>query len=106
MKSITSQQILQVLREYNKRYEKEGFQVVGLFGSYARGQAEDFSDIDLVYRIDHDRFHPGDAFKKLEEVQKIRRELEAVFRRPVDLIPYPSKISPLKTKLERELLSA
>jgi len=90
----------------NRQYASSGFQLVGLFGSYARGEAGDFSDIDIAYRIDHAKFHPDNAFKKLEAIQEIKTELEKRFKRRVDLIPYPKKDSLLKERLKKELLSA
>jgi len=100
------QQILSSLKKLNEKYASKGFRFVGLFGSYARNDAGDFSDIDIAYRIDHAKFHPDNAFKKLEAIQEIRRELEKIFKRKVDLIPYPKEDSPLKERLQKELLSA
>ena len=90
----------------NRQFAPSGFQLVGLFGSYARGEAGNFSDIDIAYRIDHAKFHSDNAFKKLEAIQEIKTELEKRFKRRVDLIPYPKEDSPLKERLKKELLSA
>ena len=30
-----------------------GIQLVGLFGSYARGTQDSYSDVDITYRISH-----------------------------------------------------
>lgn len=67
------------------RYANEGFGVIGLFGSQARGSAEESSDVDLLYELSpvFMEKHPGfTAFARLEEIKK---ELEALYRRPVDL---------------------
>ena len=106
MRKPDREQILSILKQLNEKYAPKGFKFVGLFGSYARGEADDFSDIDIAYRIDHTKFHPDNAFKKLEAIQEIRQELEKIFKRKVDLIPYPKEDSPLKERLEKELLSA
>ncbi|MDQ7047597.1 MAG: nucleotidyltransferase domain-containing protein [Sulfurovum sp.] len=34
----------------------EGFEVIGIFGSYARGNADKYSDIDIAYKLDFDTF--------------------------------------------------
>ena len=54
---------------------------LALFGSYARGQADATSDIDLLVA-----FKPEARIGFLA-LGKMRRELEAIFDRPVDLVP-------------------
>jgi predicted nucleotidyltransferase len=103
----TLDSILETVRSVNAEYEKRGFRLMGVFGSYARESADPFSDIDIAYRIDHDRFHPDDAFAKLEEIETIRRNLERKLHRRVDLVPYPRESdSPLARRLRKELKSA
>ena len=106
MKQLSSDEILQTIRVFNREYEKTGLRLMGLFGSYARDEATDFSDIDIAYRIDHTKFYPDNAFKKLEAIQEIREKLERAFERKVDLVPYPKEDSPLKERLEKEMLVA
>jgi predicted nucleotidyltransferase len=106
MKNPTLQEIFKAIRAINEEYEKEGFRIVGVFGSYARDEADLFSDIDMAYRIDVATFHPGDAFAKLEAIERIRERLQKSLRRRVDLVPYPREETPLKKRLEKELKSA
>jgi len=53
-------------------YEAEGFIVLGVFGSRARGDANAGSDLDLLYRLE-DRFlerHPGwAAYARIDEIK-------------------------------------
>ncbi len=106
MKQLSSDEILQTIRAFNRKYEKAGIRLMGVFGSYARDEATDFSDIDIAYRIDHTKFYPDNAFKKLEAIQEIREKLERAFKRKVDLVPYPKEDSPLKERLKKEMLVA
>lgn len=66
----------------------------GIFGSIARGEAKEKSDIDML--IDFD-----DA-KTLFDLARLQRELEAVLHRKVDLITYRSLYSRLRNIIERE----
>ena len=50
-----------------------------LFGSYARGEADETSDIDLLVELDYDRL---DALEFLIWPQQLRRKL----RKKVDLV--------------------
>ncbi len=43
--------LLKKLKELKAKYQPEGFEIVGLFGSFARNQETSDSDIDLLYRI-------------------------------------------------------
>jgi predicted nucleotidyltransferase len=81
------------LKDLKERYAREGFHIVGIFGSEARAEADPFSDIDLAYTIDHDRFYPENGFRKLIRVEEIKKELEAYLGRPVDLVPYSDELS-------------
>jgi predicted nucleotidyltransferase len=85
---MTRNEILQRLGEMKKRYEKEGFELLGIFGSVAEGTADRFSDLDIAYRIDYDRFSKTyrDGFSKILRIDEIRKELEEEFHRKVDLV--------------------
>lgn len=57
--------------------DKYGIEQLGLFGSTARGEQEDGSDIDVVVRL---------ARPNLLARIGLRQELEAVFNRKVDVV--------------------
>lgn len=58
--------------------KKYGVSMVWLFGSYARGEATETSDVDLL--IEGGRIHT------LFQLSALRLELEEVLEKPVDLI--------------------
>ena len=97
--------IINTLQLLNKEYREKGFEFVGLFGSYARGTEDLFSDIDLTYRINHELFYKDNAFAKLEELQKIKKELEKRFHKKVDLIPANTKNPMIQESLQREQIA-
>jgi hypothetical protein len=78
------------LAEICRRY---GVVELALFGSFARGEASEASDVDLLYVLDADT-RLGFAINRLED------ELAAVFGRRVDLV---SKRA-LHRKLRAEVL--
>ncbi|MEA1891330.1 MAG: nucleotidyltransferase domain-containing protein [Campylobacterota bacterium] len=94
--------IIKNLQNFNNTHKDDGFVIVSLFGSYARGTQDIFSDIDLTYKIDHDIFFKDDAFAKLEEIEKIKKELEKKFHKKVDLIPANTKNSSVQEVLIKE----
>jgi len=84
---INQTDIINYVHNYNEEHKADGFTVVSLFGSYARGENDIFSDIDLTYKIDHDKFYKDDAFSKLLKIEEIKKELEKKFHKKVDLVP-------------------
>ena len=74
----TTQEILNKLREYRVAFaEKYGIERLGLFGSCARGEQDERSDIDVIIKMRQPSY-----FTRFN----IREELENLFRRKVDLI--------------------
>jgi len=57
------------------KYSKEGLILYGIFGSCARNEMDCFSDIDIAYKINHDKFYKDDAFKKLIRIEEIKKEM-------------------------------
>ncbi len=81
--------IIEQLKQLKPIYEKEGVILLGLFGSQARGDATAHSDLDIAYRLDHDRFsryHTG-GFAKLIRLEAIQKDLSSRLGTFVDLVP-------------------
>ncbi len=95
---------LKKLKKFKEIYLCEGFELVGLFGSYAKGYEDDFSDIDIAYKIDHDAFFKDNAFKKLLRIEEIKKELEQNFHKKVDLISLNGNNSQLNKNIKKELI--
>ncbi len=78
--------ILTKLRELKPEYEKEGLILLGLFGSYARDEANSNSDIDILYDLNEKEFfslYPG--FKTFSKLTQFKDELESVFHHKIDI---------------------
>ncbi len=86
----TQKEILKILRNIKKRYEEEGIEIYALFGSYAKNSFDKFSDIDIAYKIDYQKFSQKykDGFSKLLRLQEIKEELEKVLQKKVDFVPF------------------
>jgi len=64
---------------------KDGFKIIAIFGSYARGEERIDSDIDILYDVTPKfvkKFKGFEAFSKLNE---IRSELEKELNKKVDI---------------------
>ncbi len=87
---LTKQEILKKLKLLKNNYKNEGIEIYALFGSYANESFDDFSDIDLAYKINHEKFSQKykDGFSKLLRLQNIKEELEKTFGKKIDFVPY------------------
>lgn len=86
-------EILSKLKELKPMYESEGLILLGLFGSYAKDTQTKFSDIDVAYKLDYDKFslkYKG-GFAKLLRIDDIKKELQAIFKTQIDLVPDNNK---------------
>ena len=77
--SPAANQILQTLAGHRDAIRALGARRLGLFGSQARGEATDKSDLDFLVE-----FEPG--AKTFDNYMDLKAFLEDLFSRPVDLV--------------------
>lgn len=93
--NVNKEEIIKILKEFkNKFSEKYGILQIGLFGSVARGDNTDSSDIDVFISV---------KFSNLILLSRIRQELEDKTHSRVDLIQYREKMNQfLKSRIDQE----
>jgi predicted nucleotidyltransferase len=69
---------------------------VRLFGSVARGEEHDSSDIDFLVRLE-----PG---RTLLDLVRLESRLEALLGRPVDVVTEASLTEPIRSRALREAI--
>jgi uncharacterized protein len=87
--------ILARLRDFKERHGEEyGLRAIGIFGSFARDEAREDSDIDVVF----DTSTPN-----LFRTSRMRQDLEDFLGRRVDVLQLRGLTNPrLKARVERE----
>jgi predicted nucleotidyltransferase len=87
--------ILSILKESTQTlYEKYGVTRIGIFGSIARGDASEESDVDIVYEMNR---------PNLFTVVHLKEELENILQCSVDLVRYRERMNPLlKKRIEKD----
>jgi len=92
---MTREEILDSLKQYKAEYgEKYGIEEIGIFGSLARGQFREDSDVDVVVETKIPDFFA---------LVHIKEELEERFQRHVDIIRKRRVMnSDLKNRIEKE----
>ncbi|KYJ86978.1 nucleotidyltransferase family protein [Sulfurovum riftiae] len=91
---MTKYEILHFLKMHKKTFsEKYGVTKIGLFGSYARDEAEEKSDIDIFAEMP----------PKFDLLIKLEEELESQLKHKIDLVRFREKMNPrLKENILRE----
>jgi len=86
---MNKNEIILKLQEIKPTYEQEGLILLGLFGSYTKNTQNKFSDIDIAYKLNYDKFSLKyrDGFSKLLRINDIKKELQFIFKTPIDLVP-------------------
>jgi len=97
--ALSPDQVLPLLRqrqaEWRQRYQ---LQRIGLFGSTARNEATDKSDVDVWVELD-----PLTPYATVH----LKQELEELLQRPVDLVRLRERMNPaLRQAILREGISA
>lgn len=72
---------------------------IGIFGSFARNEENDASDIDILVEFD-----PG--FKTFDNYMELKYFIEDVFERSVDLVTVAALKPQLKENILREVIYA
>ena len=105
MKS-TIQNITSLISEKKQQYMLEGFEIIGIFGSYARGNTNKYSDVDIAYKLDFDTFDKQfkGGFSKLLRIEEIKDELQKLLHLKVDLISMNSDNVRFKKRIEKDML--
>jgi predicted nucleotidyltransferase len=90
MKNIDKNYILQYLKSHKEEFkEKYNLEEMGLFGSFARDEENEKSDIDLFVKMTPDLFLISD----------LKTQVENDLQKKVDIILHHKHIKPLLLKM-------
>ncbi len=92
---MSKNETLSILLDYKKQFaDKYGITAIGVFGSTARDQDYDDSDVDVVIQMSKPDFFI---------LAGIKCELEEKFRKPVDIVTYRKEMNQfLKSRIDRD----
>ncbi len=96
--TMTKAEIINYLKA-NQQYfcDHYGIKFIGLFGSFARNEANEASDIDILYKIEPNK--KLSIFKYLQ----IHKQLEDYFKRKVDLVRDETLKEDIKPYIQKDL---
>ncbi|MBC7258604.1 MAG: nucleotidyltransferase family protein [Chloroflexi bacterium] len=92
---MTRDDILRALARFrDTRRDEYGIVRIGVFGSVARGEFTETSDVDVVVELAH---------PDLLLLVGIKQELEELLHRPVDVVRHRERMNPhLKERIQKE----
>jgi predicted nucleotidyltransferase len=97
-------EVIKMLRTHEPELRAEGVASLSVFGSIARGEERNDSDIDVVVRLTDDPARGGFAF--FGQIDKLSRRLEAILGRAVDVVAEPVQKERLRREIEKERIVA
>jgi predicted nucleotidyltransferase len=91
--------IIEILRNYkNEVANQYNILTIGVFGSVARGESGDESDVDIVIRISEPDFFM---------LAGIKEDLEQRLNKSIDIVTYTDSMNPfLKNRIDHEAVYA
>jgi predicted nucleotidyltransferase len=97
METMTCEDILRLIGEHSDHLADLGVRELSLFGSYARGDANETSDVDFLVDLERKSF---DGYMEVKEL------LESLLARRVDLVLKTAVKPRLKDAILREAIRA
>jgi len=96
---LNRSQILSTIKAYKEKYAQEyNIEDIGIFGSYARDEATQNSDVDVYVKLRH---------ANLFLLSRIRIELEELLGIQTDIVQLRDRMNlSLKKHIEQEAISA
>ncbi len=91
--------ILSIIKTYKEKYaQKYGIEEIGIFGSYARDEATQNSDVDIYVKLKR---------SNLFLLSRIRIELEEILGIKTDIVQLRDRMNlSLKKQIEKDAISA
>lgn len=97
---MNREQAITRLRAHEAELRAAGVERLSIFGSVARGDATEASDVDIVVRLNPDASQGG--FTYFGRLDEINRRLEQILGGPVDVVTEPVRKERLRQAIERE----
>jgi predicted nucleotidyltransferase len=95
MSALRRNEVLEILSRHKAELaDRYGITSLGVFGSVARDEADEESDVDVVFETDS---------PNLFRAARMKLELEKIFSRRVDVVRWRERLNPrLKSRIARE----
>jgi predicted nucleotidyltransferase len=97
---MNKDRILAQLRAHEAELRAAGIEKISVFGSVARGDATDSSDVDVVIRLSPESSRSG--FSHFARLDALTQRLQEILGCPVDIVTEPVRKERLRRIIERD----
>lgn len=84
MKNIA---ILNKIKSLKETLQEDGFVIDGVFGSYARDENTEQSDVDILYHLEENFYKNYSGFSGFKKLDEIKEFLSLSLGKKIDLAP-------------------
>ena len=96
-------EILEYLKKFKNSSQNKLFTEIGLFGSYAKNQADAFSDIDIAIKVNKNYLKDHDIWDYFDAINEIKVALLKRFNLQSDIFDLESNPS-LVEKIKKDII--
>ncbi len=96
-------EILKYLKTFKESSQNKFFTEIGLFGSYAKNQADIFSDIDVAVKVDKSYLNQHDVWDYFDAINEIKMNLLKRFNLQSDVFDLDSSTT-LVEKIKKDII--
>jgi len=100
---MTKEDILNYLADIKGDLVKNGIDKIGLFGSFAKGNDNTLSDIDVAIKIQKSYLKEHDVWEYFKLIDTIKKELISKFSRNVDVYDLDSSGN-IKNQIGKDII--
>lgn len=86
-RKLNDETVLKKLQENKKIFEMDGFIIDGIFGSYARGEESEKSDVDILYHLNQTFYERYSGFVGFQKLDVIKKTISQILNKKIDLAP-------------------
>jgi uncharacterized protein len=101
---MSRDEIITKLRAHEKELRAAGVTSLALFGSAARGEQREDSDVDVVVKLSDEARREGFAY--FGRLDSLNRRLREILQRPVDIVAEPVRKERLRREIEKDRIIA
>jgi predicted nucleotidyltransferase len=99
---MNKDQVIAILRQHEAELRRRGVAHAALFGSVARGEADEKSDIDIAIDLDSQTTTKMDVF----DYMGLQRFIGELFPIPVDVVERQAMYPRVAREMEKEIINA
>ncbi len=101
---MNKKSVLDKLLKVKDKYIKDGVDIIGIFGSFAKDTNTKTSDIDIAYSLNKELFFKKySGFASASRITDIKDELSQLFNKNVDFISLENSNTLLIQEIKRDM---